>query len=228
MMTSRSGVSPGPLLDARRRAPARYVGSSGGGDDLRQINHAGRAAPSWTAPPASPREEEAMSIVTGTSFGWTPSQSDGRYSPRGRAKSPPKPTSPRMRMNDLLFGPHSPTRVPSTSPPRTYPSSCYRAPVRTGSPRASRMNSPCRSPRGRDGRDGLGASNECLLWLKRCQSDAHVEDTVEQKMIDEADSPSKHMQYRMYTKDQLRNPTYRNATKSATSLAARAKPPQWH
>jgi len=85
-------------------------------------------------------------------------------------------------------------------------------------PSGNRLGSPIQSPRA-----VLTESNECLLWLQRCKSDLHAEKKVDELLELEADTAGHLLEHRRI-REHLRNPAYRDATKSATSLAKRSKP----
>eukprot|EP00927_Polykrikos_kofoidii_P002313 TRINITY_DN10891_c0_g1_i4.p1 TRINITY_DN10891_c0_g1~~TRINITY_DN10891_c0_g1_i4.p1 ORF type:complete len:496 (-),score=51.53 TRINITY_DN10891_c0_g1_i4:29-1432(-) len=131
-----------------------------------------------------------------------------------RKSSPPRATSPRARMADFFFEQnagilHRLTQESQQPVPRTS----------SPTPRWSSPGPSCSPTR------EVRASDETLAMLKRCQTDTHVEDQVEEVIIDNG-YPRRSAQTR-FARESLRNPAYRNATKSATSLAARAKPPRW-
>eukprot|EP00928_Gymnodinium_smaydae_P081027 TRINITY_DN64608_c0_g1_i1.p1 TRINITY_DN64608_c0_g1~~TRINITY_DN64608_c0_g1_i1.p1 ORF type:complete len:344 (-),score=51.35 TRINITY_DN64608_c0_g1_i1:78-968(-) len=139
----------------------------------------------------------------------------GSTSHLARAGSPPRPTSPRQRMSDVKLqwnpAPLSPRPVVPRSP----------------SPRddvRSSLLTACSSPR-LGWRGEARASDECLAWLRTCQTDSYVEGRVEVMIGNNAKRASPEFRF---AQQQLKNPSYRNATKSATSLARRAKPPSWH
>jgi len=146
------------------------------------------------------------------------------------AKPPPKLSIPRTRMSDVLHGQSSQLRFPPS------PSSQLRSPRSPGRGSPSRGMSPSGSPRSSLRDVPLQrASDECFHFLKRCQSDAKVEERVEDMIVDALDAVHhedlqvgyrKRLEFR-YAREQLGNPTYRNATKSATSLAGRSKIPRW-
>eukprot|EP00929_Paragymnodinium_shiwhaense_P072139 TRINITY_DN36617_c0_g1_i1.p1 TRINITY_DN36617_c0_g1~~TRINITY_DN36617_c0_g1_i1.p1 ORF type:complete len:352 (+),score=53.65 TRINITY_DN36617_c0_g1_i1:107-1162(+) len=151
-----------------------------------------------------------------------------------RWQSPNRTTSPRARMTDVFSG------YRQGSPKRS-------SPVKTGRPALSFYEpgmhlSATLSPRLlRD--DGSRASDDCLAWLKHCQTDRHVEDKVEEMMDDDLEAvlEAKGFNTRVsprlmeaalrpecrYARENLRNSTYRNATKVATSLARASKGAQW-
>merc|ERR1719382_1925933 len=108
---------------------------------------------------------------TETSFRHAPQEtptvrhSQSRLSPRHycpKVKTP-KPVSPRRNMNDVLFGPSSPTRCPEQASPRI-------------APRDARIGNFTRE------RGCPQASSACVRWLKQCQQDANAEDRVEEMM----------------------------------------------
>lgn len=172
------------------------------------------------------------------------------------SRRPPQPTSPRARMSEYLFhtSPHSPTRVPlGFQAPRSFAAVSSSSPCLSprglagdgelvsapGNRSPTECRSPCTSPRmsprglAGDGapRKSLADSNACLAYLRKCQTDKHVEDMIDDKLasLERAERASKdgcRMQDVRFTRERLRNPQYRNATMCATSLARRSKPAQ--
>jgi len=141
----------------------------------------------------------------------TTSQASALQAPR--RNSPPRPTSPRLKMCDVL----QQTSVPNFQKTQTR----SRRPSGYSGSNASPVSSPRMSFRPESPR----ASDECLMWLKHWRADAHAEEKV-QEMLTDRNSPKRSLEQR-FAREQVRNPAYRNATKSATSLARRAKPPSW-
>lgn len=141
-----------------------------------------------------------------------------------RSCSSPGPTSPRRRMNDVFHGPRSIVRYPECQPRQR------RSPSASTSTRGGKtFTTPLLSPRNlandHHPRSGLEASNNCLEWLKQySQSDTKVEDLVEEMLV-QRQEPNRIQDYR-FARDNLRNASYRDATKCATSMAIRTKPPQ--
>mmetsp|Transcript_47241 Transcript_47241/g.125467 ORF Transcript_47241/g.125467 Transcript_47241/m.125467 type:complete len:239 (-) Transcript_47241:67-783(-) len=160
------------------------------------------------------------------------SRSSDRWRPRDTG--PPRTTSPRPRMSDVLHGDYL-SQTPGQrlhSPQRTY---CGPSVLVQRARGTSRCTSPCKSPRGLAGdgspRQSLKASNECLNHLRWLQSDMNVEDTVDEilaKQVNSQREVSLDLELDVsFARSNLRNPTYRNATKSATSLARRSKLTTW-
>lgn len=216
-------LSPSP----RHRNLRGVVASSRGNRDI--------SAPDLHEPMRVVYESEPRDCMgTARSVGQASSSTldTARYnSPRVRQPgSPPRPTSPRMRMTDLLSAERGPIRPPSRGGGPGSPvfgrssrsaerSSADHTARRSARPRVgSPGHSPTRSP------NSLRASDEAFVWLKVAQTDSHAESEVD-KMLGEVDSPQRTLEFR-FAREQLRNPSYRNATKCATSLARRSKPPK--
>lgn len=152
----------------------------------------------------------------------SPRQCTARPTSRGGpCRSLVRPTSPRSRMSDVFHGQNSVIMYPELQRRN-------RSPVNSRG--GIRFTTPLLSPRNLAGdgypRPGLAASNDCLQWLRQCQSDALVEDLVDDTLADEQE-PRRLAEYK-FARDNLRTPSYRNATKCATSMARRTKTaPVW-
>lgn len=160
----------------------------------------------------------------------SPRQSSPR--PSTRHRSPPKPSTPRQRMSDYIHGPNSPIQFPEVmrrinSEKRNRSPNTFRETARHGS--GARYTTPLISPRNLAGdgypRAGLSTSNSCVEWLRDCASNTRVEDLVED-MLDQQDDVVRRTEEYRFARNNLRNPSYRDATKCATSMARRTKPPQ--
>merc|ERR1719409_1919103 len=152
-----------------------------------------------------------------------------------RWMKPSRTTSPRTRMTDVFYSQrhHSPRQ---RSPPR----SSGGRPVLSFYEPGMHLSATLSPRLLRD--DGSRASDNCLAWLKHCQTSTHVEDKVEEMMDDDLEEllESKGLNARIsprlmeaalrpecrFARENLRNSTYRNATKVATSLARASKNPR--
>jgi len=172
--------------------------------------------------PGTPRPKGR--IPAGVSWE-NPGSSPGR-SPRGSpCQSPrPNPTSPRARMRDVMHGPRSIIRYPDERKEQ-------HSSVMHMTPRGPRtFTDTVRVPRNLAGdhhyqRAGLRASNNCLEWLKTCQTHARVEDVVENLLLEQefrSTEPINRADYQ-YARARLRQSSYRDATMCATSMAGRTK-----
>jgi len=149
-------------------------------------------------------------------------------SPRAAATSgctsPPSASTPRRRMNDLFHGSRSIIRYPECHQQNRSPKTT----TREGRTFTAPMTSPRNLANDNFPRVGLRASNDCLDWLKKCQSHNSVENLVEEMMIDEQvhglPGGSERMADYRFAREHLRNASYRDATKCATSMARKAKP----
>lgn len=137
--------------------------------------------------------------------------------------SPKRPmTSPRTRMSDTLHGEHSIIRYPELQKRlnRSTPTS-----TRGGG--SQRFTTPMLSPRNLAGdgypRAGLGASDDCVRWLRHRHSAQCVEDVVDDMLVDAIDTSARAAEYN-FARGALRNASYRDATRCATSMAGRTKP----
>jgi len=149
-------------------------------------------------------------------------------SPRAAATSgctsPPSASTPRRRMNDLFHGSRSIIRYPECHQQNRSPTTTTRG----GKTFTASMTSPRNLANDNFPRVGLRASNDCLDWLKKCQNHNSVENLVEEMMIDEQvhglPGGSEQMADYRFAREHLRNASYRDATKCATSMARKAKP----
>ncbi|CAJ1395263.1 unnamed protein product [Effrenium voratum] len=179
----------------------------------------------------------------------TPSSSSLATSTRRTPRQPAsRPTSPRYRMNDVLYSQFSPTRHPEEaawaqrSPMRSALAS--RGPVelpvpkwqgglgasgRSKSPPGSRLpgwtRGTCRSlsPPGSPSsacRPTLLASNDCLRRLRWRQSDEHAEDQITKILSYEQKLTRQWTasEFRVI-REELRSPIYRDAAKPGPSVA---------
>lgn len=181
---------------------------------------------------------EELSTVPPSSVGSysarSPRQHSARTPSRGSpCSSPRRVTSPRARMNDVLHGQNSIIRYPELQRRNRIPSATKKG---------VRHTTPLQSPRNLANdaypRMALEVSNDCVQWLRSCQSDLCVENLVDdmltetwQETVDgfrariQGIDPKHIAEYR-FARENLRTPSYRNATKCATSMARRTKPPQ--
>lgn len=200
-----------------------------------------RAAPQPTATPfATPRSLEAAKkpIAVDSRDAWgeelstrPPSSAGVQLSRRANGKSPqqgnrhlrspPKPSTPRQRMSDYFHDPASPIRYPEVLKQQ-------RSPNTAGRGAGARFTTPLLSPRNLAGdnypRAGLSTSNDCVEWLRECQSNTRVEDLVDEMLSAQQDV--NHTEEYRFARSNLRNASYRDATRCATSMARRTKPPQ--
>lgn len=204
-----SAVPRGPLGPAAAAAggaagyPAAAVERGLSRGESRQHLH---STPGSSAVASTPGAQASAASASRSTAGQRPGM------PR---RTSPQPVSPRRRVSDFLPRQASTPQLQS-SPRRPQPRTIPGSPA----PFSTRPGSPTQSPR-----NFLTESNECLLWLKRCKSDFHAEDKVDELLEFEADTAG-HMLKNRAIREHLRSPAYRDATKSATSLAKRAKPPQ--
>mmetsp|Transcript_98771 Transcript_98771/g.250705 ORF Transcript_98771/g.250705 Transcript_98771/m.250705 type:complete len:223 (-) Transcript_98771:218-886(-) len=164
--------------------------------------------------------------TTGGRQGGTPQGASTTVRPRMGCS--PRPTSPRMRMADVFYGQHSTTRFPSRrleSPSKVCSPKVSPMPSRQVSPFPSRLGSPMVSPvvspRPRHRECAGSASAETLSRLKLCQTDAYAEDKVDEVIDGEAKCLVRSRRGDLHRmREDHRNPSYRNANKSATSLSS--------
>jgi len=131
-------------------------------------------------------------------------------------------------MADVFYGQHSTTRFPARrleSPSKACSPKVSPTPSRQASPFPSRLGSPMVSPmvspRPRYRECAGSASAETLSWLKVCQTDTYAEDKVDELIDGQAKCLVRSRRGDLHRmREDLRNPSYRNATKSATSLSS--------
>jgi len=172
-------------------------------------------------------------------------------SPRRSPRSGLRPISPRCRMGDVLFNQLSPTRHPETArrtqsprpgfstqwlaacpPPRSggsgrfFSKSSSSSSLHAGSrPASPKVNCGLSSSGSTSSlRQGLAASDDTVAWLLSQQKDEHAEERID-RLIVQAQSNTHRWSTRVYhsIREDLRNPAYRDATKSFSSLARRVK-----
>lgn len=223
-----------PLLDAKRRERGEPISSS----------------PSWVPSLDIPGPMlNGMVSPRDDLHNWKKGRSRSPEDDRSRAtgQSPPRwpypsnrsprPTSPRPVLQDLQARRDDRASSPDcrwfggTAAPPGMPRRPLTA--RLASPRSGRQ-SPMLSPRRSmaesvvcSPREALTVSNELVSRLRRCASEQHVEAADSQLLSPDRSSPNR-SKIRSAREQKLaqnfRNPAYRNAAKSATSLAKRTKP----
>lgn len=165
-------------------------------------------------------------------------------------RSPPRATSPRAVLRDLLPPPYNPptwssvggglsprsstqsldSRRPSfathgggaVTPNSNFSAFGVSMPHGALAGGRSPSPSPCPgSPRNLGAaspRTALALSNDAVCWLRRCSTDQEQSDIATTKLESRRDQKTVHRR--------MQSPTYRNASKSATSLAKSTKPPR--
>lgn len=220
---ARPPMAPGNITEAKKTP------SGQGGYPvipMLQLQYAGSSEELSTRAPScasarSPRNAPSSSPSARSRNPLSSPQQSTRGSPRGSpCQSPRIPSSPRARMTDVMHGQQSIIRHPVEERQQ------HRS-VMHMSPRGPRtFTDTVRIPRNLAGdhhykRSGLRASNDCLEWLKQCQTHTRVEDVVENLLLEQED-PNNRADYR-YARARLRQASYRDATMSASSLAGRTK-----
>eukprot|EP00930_Biecheleria_cincta_P060600 TRINITY_DN46240_c0_g1_i1.p1 TRINITY_DN46240_c0_g1~~TRINITY_DN46240_c0_g1_i1.p1 ORF type:complete len:380 (-),score=21.96 TRINITY_DN46240_c0_g1_i1:87-1226(-) len=159
------------------------------------------------------------SSSTASSVGHT---SGARTSPRTQSptRGRPRATSPRCKMDELLYGQFSLTRYPQASnrSPRLDVAPKSLNPALSRSPSRSRL-SPVPSPRPGH-RPALNASNDCVLLLRHMQSDESCAHRIDQLQNEfRLWNPT---EYRSLRED-VRSSSYRDAVKSPTAMARKVR-----